>query len=385
MTALHDKCLKIILCCPGVGHIRRGYESFTEELFLALTAQTTHKVVLFKGAGVRDHGIIPLPCVKRDTQFAAWLASRLSLLMRRQFDVYDVEQLTFGGCLLGALVIEQPDIILVSDKLLAKFLNRFRRLLPHTTLIFSNGGPTEPPFYYADLVQHLTPVHLEEALIVEANHRKHVLLPYGFSFENLRPGLDGRRRYAARQWLNIAQETRVVVSVGQLSKGHKRMDYVIKEIANSVPDVVLLLAGQRTSETSEIEKLADRLLTKSRIRIITVPHSLMADVYAAGDVFVLGSLREGFGRVVVEAIGAGLPVALNDHPIFRFVAGTAGEYGDFTVAGELGAAVNRALKNSVGLQAALARSDEIAGRFSWNALLPQYSRMLESAVEKRRN
>ena len=43
--------LRVFLVCPGVGHVNRGYETFTRECFEALKADDRFDLFLFKGAG----------------------------------------------------------------------------------------------------------------------------------------------------------------------------------------------------------------------------------------------------------------------------------------------------------------------------------------------
>ena len=46
-----DRVTKVFVICSGLGNIKRGYESFTQECFEALSQEPLLDVTLFKGGG----------------------------------------------------------------------------------------------------------------------------------------------------------------------------------------------------------------------------------------------------------------------------------------------------------------------------------------------
>jgi glycosyltransferase involved in cell wall biosynthesis len=54
------------------------------------------------------------------------------------------------------------------------------------------------------------------------------------------------------------------------------------------------------------------------------------------DIFVLWSLKEGFGLVYIEALRAGLPVLAHDFPVSREVLQSEGIFADFRNEGRVG-------------------------------------------------
>lgn len=134
------------------------------------------------------------------------------------------------------------------------------------------------------------------------------MIPHGVDLNRFRLGM----KSDFRKIHEIPDDAYVVISVGTICYWHKRMDYVIEELAG-LDDVYLVIAGQSCGDTPAIQELGTRLLG-DRIRFVTLPHDELATAYAAADLFVLGSLFEAFGIVYIEAMAMGLPVICTNHP-----------------------------------------------------------------------
>jgi glycosyltransferase involved in cell wall biosynthesis len=106
-----------------------------------------------------------------------------------------------------------------------------------------------------------------------------------------------------------------------------------------------------------------------------MPHAQVTDYYRAADIFVLGSLQEGFGRVFLEALIHGLPVIAHDHPVMRFVLGGHGRLADLSKAGALSEQLRFALPTQNTPEAAAERRESVRQRFNWAVLAPQYRDM----------
>jgi glycosyltransferase involved in cell wall biosynthesis len=97
------------------------------------------------------------------------------------------------------------------------------------------------------------------------------------------------------------------LSVGSLiaRKGH---DLAIEALTHC-PDCTLVIAGDGPLRPS-LEALARRLGVADRVRFAgEVPHSRLPGLYAAADILVLASSREGWANVLLEAMACGTPVA----------------------------------------------------------------------------
>jgi glycosyltransferase involved in cell wall biosynthesis len=106
-----------------------------------------------------------------------------------------------------------------------------------------------------------------------------------------------------------------------------------------------------------------------------VPYAEVADYYRAADVFVLSSLKEGFGRVYLEALIHGLPTIGHDQAVMRYVLGDAGITADLSRPGELAATLTRVLAAGGPESAAAERRESVRRRFAWERLAPQYAEM----------
>ena len=114
-------------------------------------------------------------------------------------------------------------------------------------------------------------------------------------------------RNEKRQELNIDKDTIVIGNVGRFvdQKNHKFLIKIFKQYNMKNNNSVLLLVGQGPLE----DKIKDQVknLNLSNKVIFLGQRTDVNDLYQAMDIFILPSLYEGLGMVLIEAQVAGLP------------------------------------------------------------------------------
>jgi glycosyltransferase involved in cell wall biosynthesis len=190
--------------------------------------------------------------------------------------------------------------------------------------------------------------------------------------------LHPEERRALRQRLGLPADRKVILSVGWIRKAHKRMDYVIEEVARLAgPRPYLQLLGAVDDGSTEVITLGRQLLGKAGFSARSVSYDQVFDFYQAADCFVLGSLGEGFGRVYLEALMHGLPVIAHDGPVMRYVLGGHGLFADLSRTGALAGLISEELKKYADPVLMRRRWAAVRDRFSWPILAASYREMFQ--------
>jgi 1,2-diacylglycerol 3-alpha-glucosyltransferase len=370
--------LKIFFSCSGVGILDRGIEIFFREAFDGLRGTHGLDITLYKGSGEEK----PAERVLWNVPRTGRAARLLGACIRR--NSYVAEQLSTFPSTVRAIRRHAPDIIFYSDSNLGFQLFRWRKQIGIPfRLLFSNGGPCDPPFTRTDYVHQVAPFYLEEAIAAGEPADRHRMVPYGINVPNGEPDRDESSRRELRRKLNLPIERSIVLSVGWISAKQKRMDYLVNEIAGlPQPRPYLVLLGAMDAESSVIVALGRKTLGEENFTARSVSHDQVGDYYRAADLFALASLQEGFGRVFLEALIHGLPVIAHDHPVMRFVVGSEGTFGNLSGSGALAALIRETLGKEDSDAEAIRRRESVRQRFSWNMLASEYRDMFLDCVEK---
>ncbi len=359
---------RIALACSGLGEVRRGYERYFEELYL-LTRRDI-PAVLFKG-GLNGPGI-RLPLLSRK--------SHLSRIFGSWDSRYKLEVLSFGAALIPSVMLGRFDLLHFADYSLGS-LGRLPKWLFRPAILYTNGSQCSPEAYSRfDYVHLVNPVNYLEALSSGIPEDRLFMIPHGVDVGNFRP-VTAEAREELRDAYHIPTDDFVVVSVGYMGEDSvKRFQRVILETAGVDRDPFLVLVGEQDRSTASLIEYAHRKLGK-RVRIMSLPIGDMPNLYSLADLFVLGSLREAFGIVLIEAMASELPVVAHDHPVIRWVVGDGGSIVDMTEKTNLAQEIQYYMDNSEArkTRGKTARRRAIE-RFSWENLKPHYLEMYRTCL-----
>jgi len=228
-----------------------------------------------------------------------------------------------------------------------------------------------------DHIHQVAPFHLRQAIESGVPASKQSLVPYAFEIPRLFVQISDSERRSLREKLGLPQDREILLSVASINKDHKRIDYLIDEVARiSKPRPYLLVAGAKSRDSAELIAYGKFLLGKEGFDARTVPHHEIAQLYLACDAFTLTSLTEGFGRVLVEALSFGLPCFVHDYEVTRYVCGKEAIFGDFSKSGALTELICN-VKLWRDPIAASRRHQWVYQSFSWDNLRPQYVSMFK--------
>lgn len=324
------KRMKIALLCSGLGHVDRGHEIFARDLFEMLKGAVD--ITLLKGGGANMVGERVVDNIPRNSILLAHIKLPVSpkwMSAAQEEERLRVETETFAYASLKPLLDGAYDVIHCLEQEVCTIVYAHRHLFEQTPkVIFSNGGALPArDLPDCDFVQEHTGYNLSRS-----KRDKAFMIPHGVDCSQFHPGVTTD----FRQQHGIPSDAFVVISVGTVCYWHKRMDYVIREVA-AVPGAYLVIVGQESADTAQIVKLGKELMG-ARIIFTRMPHDELPRAYKAADVFVLGSLFETFGIVYIEAMAMGLPVICTNHVNQRSIV-RDGIFIDMSKSGALTAAL----------------------------------------------
>lgn len=366
-----DRPLKVHFICTGVDQFRGGIETFFREAFNGLQGMEGVHIELYKRDKRPAPGEVCIPSISRRGRLARGIAAVTGR------SPYAVEQVMFLPGYALHLRRKRPDVIFSSDgNLLLRLPRMAKRLGVPVRLVYSNGAPVGPPYDIYDHVQQVTPLYMDKALQAGEPAWRNSLVPYGIAVPPGDPLTDAQAVTAVRRQLGLPLDRKILLSVGWISAEHKRMDYLVREIAAlPEPRPFLVMLGRMDESSSQIVQLAEALLGRENLRIGSVPYEQTAPFYQAADLFVLASLLEGFGRVFLEAMIHGLRCVAHDYPVTRYVLGEKGVYADLSREGTLSAVLSDPAVWQSDPAERIAARQSVRDRFSWEALKPVYREM----------
>ncbi len=173
----------------------------------------------------------------------------------------------------------------------------------------------------------LTPDVREEYEKLGISKEKIRIIPNGVDtakFTDIKSRTD---RKAARRKFGLDEKKILILTVGRYhpKKGFDLIPAIAQILKGKGLDFQWIVAGKNTSEIlrkfpesrGEIKSIED--FAKSGGSMFSLPSNDLIELYCASDIFVLPTLIETFGMVLVEAMAAGLPIVTTDAPGVRDV------------------------------------------------------------------
>ena len=368
---MNSDSFKLALISCGLGHVNRGFEVSAARWQQALQQEAGLDIKLFCG-GRYPYSTIVWNC-PRDG-FVTNLLRQLKLLN----DGCRLEQISFAYSFLPHLLRWQPDVIWTQEYTFGHLLNSFRQKFKlNYKIIFCNGAPLGPSYYKEfDFVQHLTSDSYEDGRQFGIPDNKMQILPHcTIHSKNYTD-----KRQSLREAFGYTNEDWIVVCIAAWNRYHKRIDYLIEEIAAlEDPQIKLLLCGQPEAETNLLKALGAEKLG-DRIQWRTLPADEVNKALYLADVFVLPSLWEGLGSVLVEAAMAGLPIVSHPHAGSRFILQDDFWMADLSQTGNLAKRLAQLKNHPPDKERIKQLQTQVLERFSDRALAPQFYEMVQKCI-----
>jgi len=170
------------------------------------------------------------------------------------------------------------------------------------------------------------------AVVAVSNYVKKMLKEqYGVDSEVIYHGIDAdeskpKNKAESKRMLDYKETDFIILSVGKLHP-YKDPLTLIKAISVAVEknaNLHLIMIGDGELYT-EVEKEISKLNLSNHVRLFRrVDDQMLEMLYDAADVFVLPSVNEAFGMVLLEAMASGLPVIASNSGACPEVVGNAG-------------------------------------------------------------
>jgi glycosyltransferase involved in cell wall biosynthesis len=299
-----NRPIKLALVSCGLGHINRGVEVSTARWYEALKDNDALDVRLFSGD--KYPGAISVFNFPRDWLLAKVFFPLTRYNKRRIWELaYGIEQISHGIFLGPKLLKWKPDVVWTKEAPFAHFLLFHRKLFGlKYKIVFANGCGFKPETYtYFDHIQHLHQQSFLEAANSGIPESKMTVLP------NFTPKpVLNKTKEECRNYFGYKPNDWVVCCVAAWNRYHKRIDYLLEEVAKlNDQNIKVLLCGHPEPDVDDLKALAEKLLP-GRVQWHTLPANQVSMALNAADVFVLPSVNELFGGVLIEALMLGLPV-----------------------------------------------------------------------------
>ena len=292
---------------------------------------------------------------------------------------YDVEQTSFAFAL-WRHIHREFDILHVQDPMIAIWLHRAHRAgLSRPAVIYANGTGEG-----AAVMQRFTFLHLLTQSAADAwmpqkpPGQSAFMIPNFIDTACFHPG----DQNAARTRFGLPPDRTIILCCAAIRRFHKRIDVLLQGFAElcrqAGTDAILVIAGGREPDTDDLIAEGTALFG-NRVRFLPdLPRESMPELYRCADAFVLASLYEMFGIVLLEALATGLPVLCNDNAAFRAIVGPGGLFADLTQPAGIACGLAELLQPATRARLAQAGRAHVAQHYSPDVVTDYITEMYRS-------
>ncbi len=301
--------VKIDFLSAGLGNVYRGFEISALVWYSELKNSGTLQARLMSG-GTHENSE-QIFCIGRNSRLSNHLR-KFKLLN----DGVKLEQLSFALTLFLKYLNDKPDVVWTQEITVAKTLKRIRNLFGLNYKIFFCDGA---PVGYKEASQFDALILLHKAAYTGAINQgadpnRTIYIPH-----LCLPPKSFISKTDARAKLGLPLDKKIVLSVAAWNRSHKRIDYILEEVKGFGDDYCFLFCGQPEKESAELQDLAREYKIPAIWK--TYSQADLSIAYQAADIFVLASLNEGLGAVLIEAGLHKLPIICHHHDGGEFVLG----------------------------------------------------------------
>ena len=170
----------------------------------------------------------------------------------------------------------------------------------------------------------LTPTVKKEYNSLNIPDEKIRIIPNGVDFAKFAKTREDKDKiFKIRRKFNVG-DRKLILTTGRYhpKKGFDQIPEVAKMLKDKGEEFVWIIAGRNMSvlknkypECEKLSVICSEDFTRSEGEdAFSLPPDSLVDLYCASDLFVLPTLIETFGMVLVEAMAAGLPIVTTDAP-----------------------------------------------------------------------
>jgi glycosyltransferase involved in cell wall biosynthesis len=181
---------------------------------------------------------------------------------------------------------------------------------------------------------------------------------------------------------------KIILTVARLhpNKGLTYLLQAMPKVIEEHPSSNLVIIGRGPTE-EQIRRLMADLKLEDHVTLLTdpIPNEDMNRIYPGCDLFVLPSVKEPFGRVILEAMACGKPVISTrvGGPLDIVEDGKTGYLVDRADPGQLACRINELLQDPKKIRDfGVASRRRIVERFDWEKLAIKYSSIYKSVSSR---